>query len=78
MNKELNIQDLLHKRILVAEKQNSYSSEKIVKEIKILEISPSNSFVKIMNDNGNKYWKHSSDIIPIEILQALNLDKPKA
>ena len=74
---KINIEDILHKRILVAEKQNSYSSDKIVKEIKILEISPSKNWVKIMNDNGNKLWKHYSDIIPIEILQSLNMHKPK-
>ena len=74
---KINIEDILHKRILVAEKQNSYSSDKIVKEIKILEISPSKNWVKVMNDNGNKLWKHYSDIIPIEILQSLNMHKPK-
>ena len=74
---KINIDDILHKRILVAEKQNSYSSDKTVKEIKILEISPSKNWVKIMNDNGNKFWKHYSDIIPIEVLQSLNMHKPK-
>jgi len=68
----MNIQDLLHKRVLVAEKERGYSSSnKTVKEIKILEIAPSGNWVKIMNDNGNKYWLHSSDITPIEVLSSL-------
>ena len=73
----MTIQKLLHKRILVAEKGHSYSGEKIVKEIKILEISPSLNWIKIMNDNGNKYWKHYSDIVPVEVLAMINTDKPK-
>jgi len=73
----MTIQDLLHKRVLVAEKENSCRSEKTVKEIKILEISPSGNWVKIMNDNGNKFWKHYSDITPIEVLAAIDKDKPK-
>lgn len=65
----MNIQELLHKRILVAENERGYSSNKTVKEIKILEISPSGNWVKIQNDNGNKYWLHSSDVIPVEVLK---------
>lgn len=68
---------LLHKRVLVAEKENSYSNKKTVKEIKILEISPSQNWVKIQGDNGSKYWVHYSDITPIEVLEFLNKDKPK-
>lgn len=73
----MTISDLLHKRVLVAEKENSYGSQKTVKEIKVLEISPSKNWVKIQNDRGNKYWKHYSDIVPIEVLEGLNKDKPK-
>jgi hypothetical protein len=74
----MNIQDLLHKRVLVAEKERGYSSSnRAVKEIKILEIAPSGNWVKIMNDNGNKYWLHSSDITPIEVLASLET-KPRS
>jgi len=68
----MNIQELLHKRVLVAEKENSYrASNKTVKEIKILEVSPSGNWVKIQNDTGNKYWLHYSDITPVEVLSSL-------
>ena len=70
----MNILDLLHKRVLVAEKSGYSNSSKTVKEIKILEISPSNNWVKIQNDNGQKYWLHSSDINPIEVLASI--EKP--
>ena len=71
----MEIKELLHKRVLVAEKEKNYSSNKTVKEIKVLEISPSGNWAKIMNENGNKYWVHYSDIIPIEILSSIE-NKP--
>lgn len=67
----MKIQELVHKRILVATKRSGYSQSSEIEEIKILEISPSQNFIKIMNMNGNKYWKHSRDIVPIEILAFL-------
>lgn len=67
----MKLDDLLHHRILIAEKTNSFSSESKVVEIKILEISPSKEWVKIQNMNGNKFWKHYSDINPIEVLKRI-------
>jgi hypothetical protein len=51
--------------------QRGYNSKQTVEEIKILEISPSGNWVKTQNMNGNKYWKHSSDIVPMEVLASL-------
>ena len=67
----MNLNELLHKRILVVEKERGYSSNQTIVELKILELSPTGNFIKIQNMNGNKYWKHSSDIVPIEILSSL-------
>jgi len=67
----MNLSELLHKRVLVAEKERGYNSKQTVEEIKILEISPSGNWVKIQNMNGNKFWKHSSDIVPMEVLTSL-------
>jgi len=64
----MNLKELVHKRILVAEKQQGYNAKQTVEEYKILEVSPSGNFVKLQNMNGNKFWKTSADIIPIEIL----------
>lgn len=72
----MNIQDILHKRILVAEKTNSYSGATVI-EIKILEISPSEKWTKIQNQTGNKYWKMTSDIVPIEVLASLETNPNK-
>ena len=74
---DVKVKDLLHKRILVAKKNNDYSVKGKVEELKILEISPSGNWLKAQNTNGYKYWVHYSDIVPIEILAFVSNDKPK-
>ena len=64
----MQFKDLLHKRILVSRKARSYGTEQIVEELKILEIAPSGNWIKVMDMNARKYWKHYSDITPIEVL----------
>jgi len=64
----MNVNELLHKRILVAEKESGYRSGQKIEEIKVLEISPSANWVKIQNQYGKKFWKSAADIVPIEIL----------
>lgn len=70
----MKLQDLVHKRCLVASKSNSFNSKSEVEEIKILEVSPSLNWVKIQNDYGKKIWKCASDVVIIEVLS--NFDKP--
>lgn len=62
------LSDLIGQRILVGQKQQGYSPSSDIKEIKILEVSPSGTYVKVMDGHGNKYWKLSVDITPIEVL----------
>jgi hypothetical protein len=66
--------DLLFKRVLIAQSERGYNTKTTVEEIKILEFSPSGKWVKIQNMNGNKYWKMSVDIVPIEVLESI--EKP--
>jgi len=63
--------DLLHKRILIAAKSNSYSSSSIVTEFTVLEVAPSGNFVKVRDMDGRRYWKISADIVPIEVLECV-------
>lgn len=64
----MTLRELLHKRILIAVK-TGYSGSSTVAEYKIVEVSPSGNFVKVQDMDGRKYWKHSADIVPIEVLQ---------
>lgn len=66
----MNIQEILHKRILVA-KAEKYQNTKSVIEWKVLEISPSENWVKIMDMDGRKFWVHTSDVQVVETLAAL-------
>ena len=68
----MEIHELLHKRILTLSKER-YGERKTVEELKILEISPSGNWTKVQNMNGNKYWVHSSDIVPVEVLAKIEI-----
>lgn len=67
------IQDLIGKRLLV-KYINGYSSA--IDELKVIELSPSGNWVKMMNMHGNKFWKLVSDISIIEVLTDLKEQRP--
>jgi hypothetical protein len=71
MTKE-NFKALIGDRILCLKISNtgySFSRGTEVIELKVLEISPTGDWVKVMNDNGMKIWKKREEIEPIEILE---------
>jgi len=71
------LQDILHKRILLVTNINRYSKEGLIGEFLILEISPSENWVKVQNDIGKKYWMPSKDIVPVEVLTHLEKSPSK-
>jgi hypothetical protein len=72
-NKEtiMNMTEVLHKRVLVAEKTSHYGHSSSVTEFLIMEVSPSKNFVKIRDFNGRRYWRACVDIQVIEVLESL-------
>jgi|WetSurMetagenome_2_1015567.scaffolds.fasta_scaffold01420_3 hypothetical protein len=72
----MNITDILHKRVLVAEKTGSYGNSSKVTEFLIMEISPSHNFVKVRDFDGRRYWRARADIQVIEILDSIE-DAPQ-
>jgi len=64
----MDINEVLNKRILV-KGANTYSSRSSVEEVKLIEISPSGNWVKVMNMNGNKYWKPLTEVSLVEVLK---------
>lgn len=70
--------DFLHKRILVSviERGSFSNRNSTVEELKILEVSPSENWVKIQDKDGRKYWKLWADLVIAEVL--INLPKPPA
>lgn len=47
-----------------------------VSEFKIIEISPSGKWVKLMNLNGMKFWRNVDTVKFIEELKDLKVGKP--
>ena len=66
------ISDLLHKRLLIVNKGNSVYNRDAVVEVKILEISPSEKWIKIQDQDGRKYWKSFADMQFVELLGVVN------
>lgn len=67
------ITELLNKRVLISKKE-TYGNPTI-EEVKVLEVSPSGNWVKLMNINGNKYWRPVVNIALIEVLIDLEVGK---
>lgn len=70
----VSIRELVGKRCLLKVGLN-YSST--VDEHRVLEVSPSGNFVKLMNTNGYKFWKATSDVSFIEELQDLKAERER-
>jgi hypothetical protein len=69
--------NLVGKRVLLKINHNKFYMGGDVQEYKVLEISESGNWVKLMNINGNKFWKAVSDVSFVEELKDLNSGKPE-
>ena len=72
----ISIQDLLGKRCLLKVSNGRWNNQN-VDEYRVLEISPSGTFTKIMNIYGNKYWKPTSEISFVEELIDIKAERKK-
>lgn len=66
----MNICDLLGKRVLLKLSSTGYRSTEVT-EYKVLEVSPSGVWVKLMNLYGNKFWKPVQEVAFIEELREI-------
>ncbi len=74
--KTVELKELLHRRVLLGEKDLYRNPSKIfAEEFKVLEISPSNEYIKLQNLDGKKYWKSTKDCMLLEVLNIS--EKPK-
>jgi len=64
----MEITDLVGKRVLLKTSGRYAYREEEVTEYKILEVSPSGNWVKLMNLNGNKFWKPITGLSYVETL----------
>jgi hypothetical protein len=66
----MKITDCIDKRVLIFETSRTWNQSTVI-EVKILEISPSGEWTKLMNIYGNKYWKRTKDIEIAEVLRLI-------
>lgn len=64
----MNICDLVGKRVLLKSTNDRFNYSNEPEEFKIIEISPSGAWVKLMNLNGKKFWRA---IIAISFVEEL-------
>lgn len=72
----MNIQVLVGKRCLLKVPRGIYGVDRI-EEYRILEISPSGNWVKLMNLYGNKFWQAITDVSYVEELRDLKAEREK-
>lgn len=63
----MNIIELIGKRVLL-KLSDTYHCE-APEECRILEVSPSGNWIKIMNLNGRKFWKAIKSVSLVEVLK---------
>ena len=66
----MDCRELIGERILAKLPGSIYNGGK-VEELKVLEVSPSGKWVKIMNSDGRKFWKATADVALVEVLKSL-------
>jgi len=72
----MDIKNFVGKRCLLKISNGGYSNHGNVDEYKVLELSPSGNWVKVMNLYGNKFWRLVTEISFLEELIDFKLDKP--
>lgn len=70
----MNITELVGKRCLLSVKIGWQPS---VDEYKVLEVSLSGNWIKLMNIYGKKFWKPIQEVSFVEELRDLKADKPE-
>lgn len=62
--------DVLGKRVLAKIETGTFRGHDI-DEYKILELSPSRQWIKLMNIHGRKFWKETTSVSVVEELKQL-------
>lgn len=70
--------EVIGQRVLVKLKSAHYGYRaEEIQEVTLLELSPSQHFVKIQNLHGNKFWRPITDVTVIEKLHQLERNPGK-
>jgi len=72
----MDIRGFVGKRVLLSESDSKTWRRDGVEEYKVVEVSPSGNWVKLMNVNTRKFWRAVSTCALVEVLKELEA-KPK-
>lgn len=79
MESKIFVTELVGERILAKVLgHRSYSFNAEVGEFRVLEVSPSGSWVRLMNTTGFKFWKAITEVSYLETLKDLSAGKPES
>jgi len=67
----MNIANLVGKRVLLKVGNSGYERNTDVTEYRVIEISPSGIWAKLMNLYGHKFWKPVQEIAFVEELREI-------
>jgi hypothetical protein len=70
----MSIEKFIGKRILASTKERYVSSKP--EELRVLEVSPSGNWARVMNCFGTKSWRPVLDIVVVEQLRSFDREKP--
>jgi len=75
MENSLPVTALVGRRVLISGERR-FSNETVT-EMKILEVSPSGQWVKMMSMVGTRFWRPTTNVSLIEVLLDLKVSEPK-
>ena len=65
----MSVNELIGKRCLM--KGYTKYARNDVEEFKVLEVSPSGNWMRLMNSSGYKFWKAVTDMSLVEVLKQI-------
>jgi len=66
----MDARELIGKRVLI-QRPRGYGGETVVDEYKVLEVSPSGNWTKLMDIHGKKFWRTTATLTVTEDLASL-------
>lgn len=65
----MNVRDKLGARILMTvQKPHGFGSKTAVEQARVIEVSPSGQWTRLMNEHGAKFWTRTEEIMLVEVL----------
>ena len=76
VDRSISAASLVGQRIL-ARVGGTYALMSPVEEVKVREVSPSGTWIKLLNTYGKQFWRPVGDVAVVEILKDLTADRPR-